>query len=191
VRELQLRPFRKDQLPLVAPWFADPETQRWLGGTDWPQQMLERVNKPLGEFRGAREIGRYRWLAWLDGSAVGYVDCGTYDRWTTWEGGAGGRGLTDTIVIPAGSIGYVVDPDRRRQGLGAAMIAAMMSEPELSQIGLFAAGIEPANTASVRCLLKAGFEPLNSEPDWEGIVYYVCLRAGAEGPRLGSARAQG
>jgi Tetracyclin repressor-like, C-terminal domain len=83
---LELRPFGRKHLPLAGPWFA-AATQRWLGGPAWPRQMLGRADRPLGEFCGAAETGRYRWLAWDQGAAVGSIDCGTYDRWATWEGG--------------------------------------------------------------------------------------------------------
>ena len=178
-------PFERNHLPLVEPWFRDPDTQRWLGGPAWPAQMLDLAARPLGEFRGAIETGRYRWLAWDRDTAVGYIDCGTYDRWTTWEGGPGGRGVVDTIPIAAGSIGYVVDPGRRREGYCAAMIAAVMATPVLDHVELFVAGIEPANAGSNGCLLKSGFRPLDPRPDWEGIVYYARFRGprGAPDPR--------
>ena len=82
------RPFDREHLPLAEPWFTDAGTQRWLGGPGWARLMPGRAGRPLGEFRGAAETGRYRWLAWDRGTAVGYIDCGTYDRWATWEGGA-------------------------------------------------------------------------------------------------------
>jgi hypothetical protein len=44
-------------------------------------------------------------------------------------------------------------------------------------VSLFAAGTEPENTASVRCLLSAGFQPLDPAGDWEGIVYDARRRA--------------
>jgi RimJ/RimL family protein N-acetyltransferase len=135
--------------------------------------MLDLADRPLGEFRGAAETGRYRWLAWDQGTAVGYIDCGTYNRWTIWEGGPGGRGVIDAIPIPAASISYVVDPALRRRGHCATMVEEVMNRPELGGIPLFTAGVEPANTGSVGCLRKAGFHPLNSEPDWEGVVYYI------------------
>jgi hypothetical protein len=53
------------------------------------------------------------------------------------------------------------------------MINAMLGRPELAHVALFGAGVEPANAASVGCLLKAGFAPLDPDPDWEGIVYYT------------------
>jgi len=180
---LQLRPFERKHLPLVEPWFADAATRRWLGGPGWPRLMLDRASRPLGEFRGASETGRYRWLARDQGAAVGYIDCGTYDRWATWPGGRGVRG---TIDVPAGSISYVVDPALRRRGYCAAMVDAVLAAPELEHIELFTAGVEPANAGSVGCLRKAGFEPLDPEPDWEGVVYYSRLRhpATPEGPTV-------
>jgi len=181
---VQLRPFTRKQLPLVEPWFADGDTRRWLGGPAWPRQMLDRADRPLGEFRGAAETGRHRWLAWDQGTAVGYVDCGTYDQWARWEGGPGGRGVIGVIPVPAGSISYVVDPALRRRGYCAAMVTAVMAMPELEDIRLFVAGVEPANAGSVGCLRKTGFQPLNPEPDWEGVVYYARLRQPAKGSKL-------
>jgi RimJ/RimL family protein N-acetyltransferase len=176
MNRLQLRPFEREHLPLVEPWFTDAGTQRWLGGPGWPRLMLGRADRPLGEFRGAAETGRYRWLAWDRGTAVGYIDCGTYDRWTTWEGGPGGRGVIGVIDFPAGSISYVVDPVLRRRGYCAAMVTAVLAMPELAGIEMFAAGVAPANAGSVGCLRKTGFRPLDPEPDWEGVVYYCRFR---------------
>jgi len=173
---LQLRPFERKHLALAGPWFADADTRRWLGGPAWPRQMLDWARRPLGEFRAAAETGRYRWLAWDRGTAVGYIDCGTYDRWTTWEGGPGGRGVISAMSIPAGAISYVVDPALRRRGYCAAMVAAVLAMPELGYIQLFAAGVEPANVGSADCLRKAGFQPLNPGPDWEGVVCYCRFR---------------
>jgi len=180
--ELRLRPFERRHLPLVEPWFTEPDTRRWLGGPQWPRQVLDLAGRPLGEFRGALETGRYCWLAWDRGSPVGYIDCGTTDRWTTWEGGPSGRGVISAILVPSGGISYVVDPALRRRGYGTAMITAVTAMPELAHIALFAAGVEPANAASAGCLLKAGFRPLDPEPDWEGIIYYAWFRTQGDTP---------
>jgi RimJ/RimL family protein N-acetyltransferase len=181
---LRLLPFERQHLPLTEPWFADADTQRWLGGPDWPRMMLDLAGSPLGEFRGAIETGRYRWLAWEGGTAVGYIDCGTYDRWATWEGGSSGRGVTSVIGVPSGGICYVVDPTLRRRGYGTAMITALMAVPDLAHVAMFGAGTEPANAASAGCLLKAGFQPLDPEPDWEGFVYYARFRPGAYSEKI-------
>src|SRR5262245_43796697 len=153
---------RRRHRPLVprrGPGSHDAAARRWLGGPDWPRQMLEHAGDPLGEFRGAIETGRYRWIAYDDGRAVGFIDCATYDRWATWEGGTGGRGVVSVIDVPSAGFAYVVDPALRHRGHCTAMIAAMPALPELAHIELFAAGVEPDNTGSVACLRKGGFRP--------------------------------
>lgn len=102
---------------------------------------FEREHLPLAEpwFSDA---------ATQQGAAVGHIDCGTHDQWATWEGGPGGRGVIGTIDIPAGSIGYVVDPALRRRGYCTAMAGAVLAMPELDHVELFAAG---ARTADVLC----------------------------------------
>jgi RimJ/RimL family protein N-acetyltransferase len=170
---LSLRPLRRCQLPLTERWFADADTQRWLGGPGWPGLVLDLQERPLEEYRGAAETGRYRWLAWEDDTAVGYAGCDTYDRCTTWDGSPGGRGVVKAVPVPTANISYVVDPALRRQGYGTSVIAALLAHPQLAHVSLFIAGVEPANTGSVACLLRNGFKPLDPTPDWEGMVYYA------------------
>ena len=173
---LRLGPFGSDQLPCVEPWFQDVETQKWLGGPGWPSLILDLADKPLGEFRGAVETGRYAWLAWDGDRPVGLIDCGTTDRWTKWEGGPSGRGVIATIPVPSANISYVVAPAARRCGYGRAMVLELLDTPDLAHIKLFAAGIESGNVASIRFARSAGLDPLSPKPDWEGIVYYVKRR---------------
>jgi RimJ/RimL family protein N-acetyltransferase len=180
VPDLHLGPFGRPQLALVEAWFDDADTRRWLGGRSWPGLMLDLADQPLGEFRGAKETGRHRWLSCDGGRPVGYIDCGTYDRWTTWEGGPAGRGVVATLEVPAGSLSYVVDPVLRRRGYATAMVRAAVDRPELKHVDLFAAGVEPDNLASIGCLLKAGFGVLDPTPDWEGIIYYGLRRGDRE-----------
>ena len=108
---------------------------------------------------------------------MGYIDSGTLDRWTTWEGGLQGRGVIDTIPVPSAAITYVVVPAQRRRGYATALLEALLALSDLAHIQLFAAGVETDNIGSVGCLLRAGFGPLDPDPDWEGIVYYVLHRA--------------
>jgi RimJ/RimL family protein N-acetyltransferase len=79
--------------------------------------------------------------------------------------------------VATGSIAFVIDPQLRRRGLGRAMIAAVTQQPELQLVELFEAGVEPANTASRRCLEDAGFHVRTDEPDYEGMLYYRAWRA--------------
>jgi RimJ/RimL family protein N-acetyltransferase len=134
--------------------------------------MLKLADAPLGEFRGAQETGRHEFVAWDEDVPVGYIDCGTFDCWTTWEGGPDGRGVVGVIDEPSGGMAYVTDPAQRNRGYGTEMVLSLMRLPELGHVQFFGAGVEPENTASVRCLLAAGFRPLDPVADWEGIVYY-------------------
>jgi hypothetical protein len=110
--EVILSAFTRTDLAIVESWFRDPETRRWLGGPEWPATMLDRAQQVVGdEFRGAIQTGAHRYLARSDGRAIGYVDCGTFDRCTVYGGeGPGGSIITDTIDAPTGSIAFVVDP---------------------------------------------------------------------------------
>jgi RimJ/RimL family protein N-acetyltransferase len=142
---------------------------------------LDLADRPLGEYRGAIETGRYGWSAWDRDELVGYIDCGTTDRWTTWEGGLNGKGVIATFPVPSGNLAYVVDPAFRRQGYGAAMITTLLTLADLAHVELFVAGVEPDNVGSVGCLRVAGFVALDAVPDWEGIVYYIKRRRTTQG----------
>jgi RimJ/RimL family protein N-acetyltransferase len=170
-----LTPFSRADLGIVEPWFEDPQTRRFLGDSGWPGRMLELDDRRVvgEEFRGARQTGTYRYLARAGGVPVGYVDCGTFDRWTICEQGSGGVLVGDSIDVPAGSIAFVIDPDFRLRGFGTAMVGALLDRPELGEVELFGAGVEPENVASVGCLRAAGFRLQAEEPDFEGMLYYL------------------
>jgi ribosomal protein S18 acetylase RimI-like enzyme len=162
----------QQELPLVEPWFSDAETQRWLGGPEWPRLMLELADRPLREFRGALETGRFRWVGWDGADPVGYIDCGTYDRWTTWDG----EQVVEAMAVESGAVAFTVAPACRRLGYGLQLLHALFRAPEMAHVQLLGGGVEPENVASVACLRSAGFRPDSEEPDFEGIVYYVRRR---------------
>ncbi len=131
------------------------------------------------EYRGAIQTGSFRYVAEFDGRLVGYIDCGTYDRYTEYQGeGAAGPIIVDSIEAPAGALAFVVDPARRGRGIGRAMIGALMLQPQVAFVALFEAGVEPENLASRRCLAAAGFTLRSEEPDFEGFLYYLVRRDG-------------
>ena len=173
-----LRPLTRADLAAIAPCFEDPETRRYLGGPDWPVAMLNHAERAIGEtFRGAVQTGAYHYLAELDGRAVGYIDCGTFDRATIFGGeGLDGPIIAESIEVATGSIAFVVDPAVRRRGAGRLMITAMLARPELAFVELFEAGVEPDNVACRRCLERAGFCARSLEPDYEGMLYYRAAR---------------
>jgi hypothetical protein len=51
-----------------------------------------------------------------------------------------------------------------------------MDAPEVADVVVFAAGIEPDNVASRRCAIAAGFVAGSAAPDGEGIVHYLRRR---------------
>ena len=171
---ITLRPLTHAGLAAITPWFEDPDTRRSLGGPDWPAGMLDHGERAVGEmFRGAVQTAAYHYLAETHGRAVGYIDCGTFDRCTVYGGeGPDGPIITASTDVATGSIAFVVDPAVRRRGLGRAMITALMRRPELGFVELFEAGVEPENTPSRRCLEAAGFRLRSGQPDCEGMLYY-------------------
>jgi hypothetical protein len=59
------------------------------------------------------------------------------------------------------------------------MLTSLLDLPELADVTVFGAGVEPDNIASTRCLLAAGFEAPDARADWEGVVYYLRIRPNA------------
>lgn len=167
VPPVTLSPYTVDLLPAVQPWFDDPETVRWLGGPDWPAREFRVPDTGIGEMhRGRRVLRTHSWVARdAAGRVVAQVGGDVYDRWLRPGDG------------PSFGMAYVVDPRRRRQGFGTATLLAVVRAPEVADVVLFAAGIEPANVASARCAAAAGFTPDSGVPDDEGIVHHV-LRVG-------------
>ena len=164
--DVTLRPFTAELLPLVQPWFEHPEVQRWLGGPDWPARELHQ-DPGIGEvFRGRVVLRTHSWVAFdRTGAAVAKIGGDVYDRWS--QPGDG----------PAMGFAYVVDLARWRTGLGAATLRSMMDDAAVADVRIFGAGIEPANVASVRCAQAAGLVAATTEPDDEGMVFYLRQRA--------------
>lgn len=169
-----LRPFTEGDLPGVVPWFEDPDTQRFLGGPGWPAAMLANADQSIGTtFRGATQTGAHHYLALAAGTPVGYIDCGTFDRQTVYGGeGPDGPVILETTDALTGSIAFVIDPARRRQGLATSMIRALTQHPDLAPVEVFEAGVEPDNLGSRGALHTAGFHPRSTDPDYEGMLYY-------------------
>jgi hypothetical protein len=93
---ISLRPLTSAELPLITPWFEDPDTGRFLGGPAWPAQMLALAGRSAGTiFRGARQTDSHHYLAVADGAPAGYIDCGTFDRCTLY----GGEGPDEPIML--------------------------------------------------------------------------------------------
>jgi ribosomal protein S18 acetylase RimI-like enzyme len=140
--------------------------------------MLALAETVVGTtFRGAVQTGSYRWVAFEAADPVGYIDCGTCDRWTICDDGGDAEAVVRSVIDrPAASIALAVDPARRRSGIGRAMLRAALKRAEVRDVELFGAGVEPDNEASIRCFGAAGFLGQSVEPDWEHMLYFIRTR---------------
>ncbi len=130
---LELRPLRTRDLREVERWFDDAETQRWLGGRDWPAQSLRLAGET-----------RHVLLASAGGDAVAMIDVETYPD-------------------ARASFAIVVAPAARRSGIGRATLNAVIDHHALSAVTEWFAGIERGNDASRRLVEALGFRRVTEE----------------------------
>jgi RimJ/RimL family protein N-acetyltransferase len=176
VETLQLVPFQPELLLRVLPWFDHTEVQRRLGGRAWPERELALRNAARGEeFRGRCVLRAHSFVA-LDEEGVPVAQIGgdVYDRWTAWD--ATTERVTAVDRRRTMGAAYVVDPERWGRGYGRATLRAFLATPELDDVEQFVLGIEPDNAASLGVARGAGFQPLTTEPDAEGMVYLHLVR---------------
>jgi RimJ/RimL family protein N-acetyltransferase len=175
---IELVPFEQKHLHLVEHWFDHGEVRRRLGGRDWPARELALVSKtPGSQYRGALVWARHNWVGFDDDSAIGLIGGETYDRWTRYEGeGAEGPIISESIDLPAMGLHYVVDPVSWGRGYCGELLQEVFARPEVAQMRVFDAGVEPDNVASIRCLARSGFVKLSPEPDWQGILHLLRTR---------------
>ena len=111
------------------------------------------------------------------GDAVGFVDAETYERYAAWDGrDPASPVISEVVEIPSIGLVFVVDPRRRREGLGAATIRAVIAHPSVAHVGFFFACIDHDNLASVRCAERAGLRCRSAEPSFEGMLCYSLER---------------
>jgi RimJ/RimL family protein N-acetyltransferase len=113
----------------------------------------------------------YGWIADdADGKPVAHIGGEVYDRWVAYHGED--TPVTGEIRAVTMSLGYVVDPARRRQGYCRAAIETVIALPVLADVELWVCGIDADNVASRRCAESAGFHLTDPAPDFEGMLYY-------------------
>jgi RimJ/RimL family protein N-acetyltransferase len=170
VTPIELLPFTPDLLGAVAPWFDDAETFRWLGGRDWPENLLRLIADPPREHRGSSVRDRAGWIATLDREPVALIDTEVYEDGTA-------------------AVALVVAPAQRCRGVGAATLAAIARLLARDRgVDALVGGVERHNDASHRCVKAAGFVAVAEVPDEEGFINYV-LRLDPAGARGASGSA--
>jgi RimJ/RimL family protein N-acetyltransferase len=148
-----LRAFTDDDLPVVERWFDHPGTEAFLGGRDWPRLVL-RLQGHVGDAAGGPPwtVSRTSWVGVVDGEIVGLVDLEVYD-----DGDA--------------SLALVVDPERRGEGHGRAILSALEHLQETRAVTRLYGFVTPRNTASIRCLLAVGYQRTR-RPDLDGFIEF-------------------
>ena len=146
-RPLALRPFAAADLPLVEPWFDDPQTQRWLGGRDWPAMVL----------RAEAVLPFARTYLVCDGAIPVVLATFEIDA----EGDA--------------AIAIVTTPTARRRGYGAAALRLLFVHAEAAGARRFVAGIEVGNAVSEALVCNLGFLPRGGV-DAEGFRSFILSR---------------
>lgn len=100
------------------------------------------------------------WESWDQGhlNECRLVACDAQGRVTGW---AGLSGVSSRCVYRGvAEISVYVDPDVQGQGIGKALLAALIAESESQGIWSLEAGIFPENTASIALHRSLGFEDI-------------------------------
>ncbi|MCA9348922.1 GNAT family N-acetyltransferase [Candidatus Saccharibacteria bacterium] len=170
---IELRPYQSEDLAKISNWYSDSQTRKWLGDKTWLDNVERLLSEPVGtEFRGAKRISYHPYIVTEDEKAVGFIDAGISDKYVVWGIDASGeQGVLSAEDVLTAGITFMVDPAQRGKGLAAKMLRNLLDMPELANVVVFEAGVEPDNQASVKSLMKAGFEP-EGEVDFEGMQYY-------------------
>lgn len=92
----------------------------------------------------------YCWLAYENDSPIGLIQL--------------------DVANDTGSIGYLVKPELRRQGIGKRMISEFLRCDQIPPIKRVVAEVEEENVASVRCAIAAGFGKDCDPPSEKGFV---------------------
>jgi len=137
---LVLRELTERDVEAAAPWFDDLETRLRLGDRGWPVQALRLAAE--SEEHSAFAVEQ-------DGELVAIADAELED----------GRA----------EVALVVAPERRRRGIGRAVLDALRGE---LGVPLFV-GVERGNGAAERLVRSAGFEQVEPEPDADGYVLFL------------------
>ena len=144
---LELKPFEPEHFAEYAAWFADPELDRHLGPMD--QAWLEVVlSQP--EAAGAT------WAAFRGMELVAVVE----------------TALDPERRLPAAITAIATKPGLRRQGIGTNVLGQILSLHGSQGILEHVAYVSVHNLGGWRCLEKAGFVPVASEPDEHGYIEF-------------------
>jgi aminoglycoside 6'-N-acetyltransferase len=149
--EIELRPLRRGDFPLLARWLAEPLVARWWAHETTP----EAVERDFGPAVDGTEPTRM-YLGWADGRPIGLVQVYAIADYPEYV-----EEFADVCDVPPGalSVDYLIgEPSARGHGLGAGLIAAGVARgfadhPDADDVLV---PVAAANVASWRALRRAG-----------------------------------
>jgi len=143
---LSLRPFVLTDVNVARTWLDDDDSSRFLAGV--AGNVRASMDRQIGHLDGSLPpiaARLHRWIALHDGEPCGVMWCDEYLH-----------------VSPlSAKIAYVINPAFRGQRLCTPMLLAVMED--LALVRVWIAYADPANTASVACLRRAGFTQFGSD----------------------------
>jgi aminoglycoside 6'-N-acetyltransferase len=160
---VQFRRVTRADFALLARWLASPPVARWWNH-EWSAEAVERDFGPSVDGLEPNED----WLALVDGQPVGLVQ---RSRVADYAENLRDFGALTDVPDAAVTLDYLIgDPDRLGQGLGTAMIRAMVARTwsDAPDAPAVLVSVVAANTPSWRALEKAGFRRVGEgdlEPD--------------------------
>lgn len=174
--EVDFAPLRREDLPLLSHWLADPDVHRW-----WPDPYdlatLEQQYGPRVDGVDPTEV----FTILVDGRPVGLIQ-----RYLTRDEPEWLRvlGAADPAIArrSTGGIDYLIgQADLRGRGLGSRVIARFTDRflAEVAAIEAVVAAVQQENRASWRALEKAGYRRLwagrlaSTDPSDAGPAYLL------------------
>jgi aminoglycoside 6'-N-acetyltransferase len=149
--DVELRPLRRSDFPVVCRWLAEPLVARWWHDDSSPAAVEAHYGPSVD---GEDPTAVY--LAEHDGRAFGLIQVYRFD-----DEPESLAELSAVCPVPDGalSIDYLIgEPEARGRGLGAAMIAAAVARgfADHADAHDVLVPVAAANTASWRALERAG-----------------------------------
>ncbi|SDE19996.1 GNAT family N-acetyltransferase [Auraticoccus monumenti] len=138
---------------------ADLTAARAGTGTPLSPWLVDPVCVPIWRMRAeqvATDPGSARWVTGVVLDADELVPVGR----AGFHGPPDGRGMVE--------VGYAIDPARRRQGYGTAVLAALVERARAEPgVVVVRASVAPGNTASLALVTRAGFVHVGDQVDEE------------------------
>lgn len=140
--DLIFKPIEEEDLDLLASWFVDPDTRRWVEPPT--PQWFRYIHAGLEN---------HAWILYDAGRPVGLVQL-------------------DIAADHTGYFAMVTNPAFRQRGYGRRMLQALIKMQHPGAMQRIVGTVEPENIGSIRCMLSPGFLQDSAQPDAEGFLRF-------------------